>query len=87
MKVLNGFSKPKKRRRCFFRSQDGQGLTEYLILLTLVGVVCLVSVKSYGSFLRKKMNLLRSRLNRDWHYALSAKNQDPGEQDEADDFD
>jgi hypothetical protein len=37
------------------KSQSGQGLTEYLILLVLVGVVCVGVSKSLGKVVRGKL--------------------------------
>lgn len=38
------------------RNQSGQGMTEYIALVMLVAVVCLVSVRTLGSRIKHKID-------------------------------
>ena len=37
------------------KNQNGQGIMEYLILTTLVGMVCLGAVKNFGQRVEKRI--------------------------------
>lgn len=43
--------------------EKGQGLTEYLILLILVGVISIVSVQSLGRTIQAKIKLAREKIH------------------------
>ncbi len=47
------------------RSQSGQGLTEYLILILLIAVVSISATKSLGNLIRDKLQQARSEINRE----------------------
>ncbi len=54
----------KLRLRRIFRDQDGQGLTEYAILMVLVAIGSIVAVRGVGTALRGKLNDARERIDR-----------------------
>ena len=45
--------------------QKGQGLTEYILLVLLIGVVSIGAVKSLGTEINSKIKQARDSLNRD----------------------
>ncbi|MBL7714876.1 MAG: hypothetical protein JNL01_05370 [Bdellovibrionales bacterium] len=45
------------------QNQKGQGLTEYLILLILVGIISIVSVQSLGKTIQAKIKLAREKIH------------------------
>jgi Flp pilus assembly pilin Flp len=45
------------------RNRNGQGLTEYMILLTLIGVTSIVAVTSLGNTVREKIQQARKQIN------------------------
>jgi hypothetical protein len=38
-----------------FKNQKGQGVMEYIIISSLVGIVCIVAVKEFGVVIRKRI--------------------------------
>ncbi len=46
----------KRKRR---NTQSGQGLMEYIIISSLVGIFCLVAVKQFGSVVQKRITAMR----------------------------
>jgi Flp pilus assembly pilin Flp len=46
-------------------NEQGQGLTEYLILLLLVSVVSIAAVKSLGGTIKSKLGVVRDHVNKD----------------------
>lgn len=46
-------------------NQQGQGLTEYILLVLLIGVVSITAVKSLGTEIQSKIKQARDSLNRD----------------------
>jgi len=41
-------------------NQRGQGVLEYIILTSLIGIFCLVAVKQFGTVLQKRIDHMRS---------------------------
>lgn len=41
------------------KGQRGQGIMEYIILTSLIGIFCLVSVKQFGSVIHKRINNMK----------------------------
>lgn len=41
------------------KKQSGQGIMEYIILTSLIGIFCLVSVKQFGSVVHKRINAMK----------------------------
>lgn len=33
----------------FFKDESGQGMTEYILIIALIAVVCVVAIKLFGS--------------------------------------
>jgi Flp pilus assembly pilin Flp len=46
-------------------NRDGQGLTEYLVLLLLIAVVSIAAVKSLGGTIKTKLQEARNHINSD----------------------
>lgn len=47
------------------KRQDGQGLTEYLILLLLISVVSIAAAKALGGTVKSKLEEARNHINSD----------------------
>jgi len=43
--------------------QEGQGLTEYLILMVLISLVSIAAVKSLGGTIQRKLQMAREHIN------------------------
>ncbi|MBF0315521.1 MAG: hypothetical protein HQK50_05850 [Oligoflexia bacterium] len=43
-------------------SQKGQGILEYIIISSLVGLLCLVTVKQFGDVLERRVEELKARV-------------------------
>lgn len=43
-------------------NQRGQGVLEYIILTSLVGIFCLVAVKQFGGVLQKRIQDMRQQV-------------------------
>ncbi len=43
-------------------NQKGQGIMEYVILTSLIGIVSLVAVKSFGEVVKKRIDSMRSQI-------------------------
>lgn len=41
---------------------SGQGIMEYIILSSFIGIVCLLAVKQFGSVLEKRIDYLKSQI-------------------------
>jgi Flp pilus assembly pilin Flp len=46
----------------FIRNQKGQGIMEYVIISSLIGICCLVAVKSFGDVVQKRIENMRSQV-------------------------
>lgn len=44
----------------FLKNQKGQGIMEYVIISSLVGICCLVAVKSFGDVIQKRITNMKS---------------------------
>lgn len=44
------------------KNQRGQGVLEYIILTSLVGIFCLVAVKQFGTVLQKRIENMREHV-------------------------
>jgi Tfp pilus assembly protein PilE len=42
------------------KNSKGQGVLEYVILTSLIGIFCLVAVKSFGNVLETRINNMKS---------------------------
>lgn len=46
----------------FSQNQQGQGVMEYIILSSLVGIFCLVAVSQFGSVLQKRLENMKEKI-------------------------
>lgn len=46
------------------KKQQGQGVMEYLILSSLIGIFCLVAVKQYGEVIKTRIGHMRSHVSK-----------------------
>lgn len=44
----------------FLKNQKGQGIMEYVIISSLVGICCLVAVKQFGDVVKKRIDNMKS---------------------------
>lgn len=44
----------------FLKNQKGQGIMEYVIISSLVGICCLVAVKEFGDVVKKRIDNMKS---------------------------
>ncbi|MBP9680613.1 MAG: hypothetical protein KBD76_04325 [Bacteriovorax sp.] len=44
------------------RDQKGQGVMEYVIISSLVGIVCIVAVKGFGDVVKKRIETMKSSI-------------------------
>ena len=59
---MRGSMKIKKFR---FLNNQGQGVMEYLIITSLIGIVSLVAVKAFGKTVRDRLSDVKERLNKE----------------------
>jgi len=48
-----------------FSEEKGQGVMEYILISSLVGIFCLVAVKQVGKVLQKRVQNLKSSITRE----------------------
>ncbi len=53
-----------KTRQNFPRpnSQSGQGVMEYIILSSLIGIFCILAIKQFGGVLLKRIEAMQSKI-------------------------
>lgn len=44
------------------RNQKGQGIMEYVIISSLVGICCLVAVKEFGDVIKKRVDNMKGQV-------------------------
>ncbi|MBT7611113.1 MAG: hypothetical protein HN576_15235 [Bacteriovoracaceae bacterium] len=44
------------------KNQKGQGVLEYVIIASLVGIFCLVAVKQFGLVVQKRINNMKEQI-------------------------
>jgi hypothetical protein len=44
------------------KNQKGQGIMEYVIISSLVGICCLIAVREFGSVVQKRINNMRKQV-------------------------
>ena len=44
------------------RNQKGQGIMEYVIISSLIGICCLVAVKSFGEVIQQRIANMQSQV-------------------------
>lgn len=59
--VLNG-KRSLNTMKKFFLGQKGQGVMEYILISSLVGIFCLVAIKQVGKVLQKRVQNLKSSI-------------------------
>lgn len=62
--IIKGVYMPRITKR-IVRNNKGQGIMEYIILSGLIGIFCLVAVKSIGTKMKTRLNQIEKRLNTD----------------------
>jgi hypothetical protein len=45
------------------RNQKGQGIMEYVIISSLVGICCLAAVKEFGGVVQKRIENMKSQVS------------------------
>ncbi|MBT3586142.1 MAG: hypothetical protein HN509_14645 [Halobacteriovoraceae bacterium] len=45
-----------------FKSEKGQGVMEYIIISSLVGIFCLVAVKQFGNVVQKRVLNMKEQI-------------------------
>ncbi len=45
-----------------FMNQKGQGIMEYVIISSLVGICCLIAVKEFGDVIKKRIDNMKSQV-------------------------
>jgi len=48
-----------------FKDQKGQGVLEYILISSLVGIFCLAAIKQVGKVLQKRVQNLKSSITRE----------------------
>jgi Flp pilus assembly pilin Flp len=56
----------------FFKNQKGQGIMEYVIISSLIGIACLAAMKSLGDVVKNRINNMKSEISNE----LTLKKQD-----------
>ena len=51
-----------KKVKRVFKNQNGQGVMEYVILASLIGIFCLGAVKQFGEVVNKRINNMKSEI-------------------------
>jgi Flp pilus assembly pilin Flp len=46
----------------FIKNQKGQGIMEYVIISSLVGICCLVAVKQFGDVVKGRIDDMKSQV-------------------------
>ena len=52
----------KKSKSRLIRSNKGQGVLEYVIITSLVGIFCLVAIKGFGERLGTRINKMNEKV-------------------------
>ena len=45
------------------KNEKGQGIMEYVIISSLIGICCLAAVKSFGEVVQKRIENMRSQIS------------------------
>lgn len=45
------------------KNQKGQGVMEYLIITSLIGIVSIVAVKAFGKTVKERLNDVKEKIN------------------------
>lgn len=44
------------------RNENGQGIMEYVIISSLIGICCLVAIKQFGEVVQKRVQNMKSQV-------------------------
>lgn len=47
------------------KNEKGQGIMEYVIISSLVGICCLVAVRQFGDVIQKRIENMRSQVSQE----------------------
>lgn len=47
------------------KNQRGQGIMEYVIISSLVGICCLMAVKQFGSVIQERIEEMKERVSKE----------------------
>lgn len=53
----------KSKKTNLFKNQRGQGIMEYIILTGLIGIFCLVAVKSLGRTINSEVKKINTKID------------------------
>lgn len=45
------------------RNEKGQGIMEYVIISSLIGICCLVAIKQFGEVVQKRVQNMKSQVS------------------------
>ena len=48
--------------KLLIKNQKGQGIIEYVIISSLIGICCLVAVRQFGEVIQKRIENMKSQL-------------------------
>ena len=46
-----------------FKNEKGQGVMEYVIISSLVGICCLVAVRQFGEVVQKRIDNMKAQIS------------------------
>ncbi len=46
----------------FLRNEKGQGIMEYVIISSLVGICCLIAVKEFGDVVKRRIDNMKGSI-------------------------
>lgn len=49
----------------FIKNQKGQGLMEYVIISSLIGICCLMAVKNFGKVVQTRVNDMKEKVTKE----------------------
>lgn len=49
--------------KTFIKNHKGQGMIEYVIISSLIGICCLVTVRQFGEVIQKRIENMKSQLS------------------------
>jgi hypothetical protein len=53
------------------KNEKGQGIMEYVIISSLVGICCLVAVRQFGDVIQKRIDNMKSQITEEIHLKSS----------------
>jgi hypothetical protein len=51
--------------RLILKNQKGQGIMEYVIISSLIGICCLVTVKQFGGVIKERIEEMKERVTKE----------------------